>query len=410
MDARAPESKALLCAYHPQQLLPGLAAVIELRRHLKQPHDAPVTLLVWSDPGVGEHFLGRRRRAFEILLQAFPWVTLDFLSSTDVKASFSPVFRVRGKARWLRQRYGADAFGAVHYAHDIGSDFLAQSAMQAFPHAKRACFGDALGVVYSNDYYSRLTYPLASFPACLCTPRKTLTHLFWRLLRTYTLPLRSARLDPEFAVLILPCDPGGDFFPGKTLMPVERETLEQVLQGLAQGAGVTHDKSYVQMHLMLLGSYCESGFNSEDEELALYVDSARQHVPTGEPILLKAHPASFGTKVERLAGELSKRHPVTVLGDNAIPIEAMRHLAHCRSVISFSYSSVSLHYLYGSNVVHALTMDMIERHFPPASRPWIRDSNTLYLNQLSEAMRLRHQQLHQAAALAHHDPNTVPEN
>lgn len=396
MAAPAPEPSALLCAYYPQQLLPGLAAVTELRRHLKQPAHAPVTLLVWSDPGVGAHFLERRRQTFERLLKAFPWVTMDFLSPAEVKANFSPVFRVRGKARWLRQRHGVHAFDAVHYAHDIGSDFLAQSAMQAFPHARRACFGDALGVVYSNDYYTRLTYPLAPFPAYLRTPKKTLTHLFWRALRSHTLPPRRARLDAEFAVPILPCDPGGDFFPGKTLLPVARDTLEQVLGGLAQGAGHASDMSYAHMHLMLLGSYCESGFNSEEEELALYLEAAQLHVPTGEPILLKAHPASFGTKVERLANALGARHPVTLFGEDALPIEAMRHLARCRSVISFSYSSVSLHYLYGSNVVHALTQDLIERHFPPASRPWVMDSNALYLDQLTQAVQLRSKQLAEA--------------
>lgn len=388
-----PPTRVLLCAYYPQQLLPGLAAVIQLRKYLGHPVTASVTLLVWSDPGVGAPFLQLRCQAFKRLLQAFPWVELVFPSPEEIRTALSPNFRVRSKARWLLQRFGEDSFAAVHYAHDIGSDYLAQSAMQAFPHAVRACFGDALGVFYTNDYYTRLTYPLAKVPECFSSPWRTLINIFWRLKRAYTLPLPHRRLDANFAIPILLCDPGGDFLSGKTLLHVERDTLNQVLEGLAEGTAMPDSETFTDMHLMLLGSYCESGFTSEDSEIDLYLEAARLHVPLGEPILLKAHPASYGNKVQKLAQALQAQYPVTLSDADPLPIEAMRHFAHCRSVISFSYSSVSLHYLYGSAVVHALTDEMINAHFPLSIRPWMLESNTLYLNQLKYAKHLRTLQL-----------------
>lgn len=409
---------ALLCVYYPQQLLPGLAAIVQFRLQQGSDTDAPATVLVWSDPGIGTDFLNQRRQAFERLLKAFPWAALVFPSPQDIQAHLSPNFRVAAKARHLRQRFGADAFGAVFYAHDMGSDYLAQSAMQAFPRAQRVCFGDALGVVYSNDYYTRLTYPLAtSLLEGLKAPVRQLASIFWRCKRGFTLPRRRDRLDAGYAALILPCDPGGDFLPGKVLLEISRGTLDRVLAGLASGAeqgtgphaaldgGACADK-----HLMLLGSFSESGFTSEAEEREMYLQAARAHLPPGATVILKAHPASYGEKVRRIAEALAPHYQVESTATDALPIEALPHLARCRSVISFSYSSVSLHYLYGSRVVHAMTAGLIDRHFPPHMRQWMHESNELYLGQLEIASRLRQQQLgaHASAAPALPSPCGTP--
>jgi hypothetical protein len=385
---------ALLCAYYPQQLLPGLAGLLELRRHLGHERFAPASVLVLGDPSAGEHFLALRRQTFEQLLRPFGWVRLVFPGAAEVRAELSPNFRVARKARHLRQRFGADAFAVICYAHDMGHDFFAQSAMQAFPRARRACFGDALGVVYSNDYYTRQTYPLGTLRDFLRAPRAPLVNLLWRAKRAYTLPARGRRLDAEFAVPILPSDPGGDFLPGKTLLPVQRDVLDLVLDQLVQAAEVGGAAaSRPDRHLMLLGSFSESGFTTEALERDMYVEAARRHVPPGAPLLLKAHPASYGAKLQAIADALRAHCQVELSGADPLPIEALRGLAASRSVISFSYSSVSLHYLHGSNVVHAMTADLIERYFPPAIRGWMQESNELYLQQFELAKRMRREQL-----------------
>ena len=392
---------ALLCAYYPQQLLPGLAAIIEFRRRFGIDTEAPATVLVWSDPGVGAAFLAQRRQAFERLLQAFPWTTLVFPTPEDIRANLSPNARVPAKARHLRERFGGGAFAAVVYAHDIGSDYLAQSAMQAFPDARRVCYGDALGIVYSNDYYTRLTYPLGTPAQALAHPRRTLTHLLWRGLRHFRLPPRRKRLDADYAALILPCDPGEDFLPGKVLIDIGRDTLDQVTDRLARSAEPGRDTAAAAgKHLMLLGSFSESGFTSEEDEIGLYLQAARAHVPADGTLILKAHPASYGEKVRNIAAALGAHCRVEPAGADAMPIEVLRSLARCRSVISFSYSSVSLHYLHGSQVIHAMTPDLIDRYFPPHIRRWMHESNDLYLDQLAKASRLRRQQLGEDIAAA----------
>lgn len=387
---------SLMCLYYPQQLLPGLAAAIQLRRHEGAESTAPLLVLVWSDPGVAESVLRKREEAFELLLAPFTWVRLVFVPPDHVKANLSANLRVATKARYLQQRFGRNAFAAIYYAHDIGSDFFAQSAMQAFPRATRVCFGDALGVVYSNAYYTDQTFPIEPLVRCLRKPAQTLRNIFWRLKRRWTLPLPGSRLDAQYAVLILPCDPGGDFLPGKRVLVVDQRTLGIVLDGLAgavahcltaaqSGVDVGGDERFV----MLLGSFSESGLTTEPQECAMYVEAAQLHVPSGSVILLKAHPASYSGKIRRIADVLAERYRVEFAGNDALPIEALRALVENHRVISFSYSSVSLLYLYGSAVIHAMTTELIDKYFPADTQRWMHESNVLYLEQLEIAGALR---------------------
>jgi hypothetical protein len=66
----------------------------------------------------------------------------------------------------------------------------------------------------------------------------------------------------------------------------------------------------------------------------------------------------------------------------------MPSLAKHYKIISFSYSSVSLLFLYGSNVLHAMNDAMINMFFPEETRLWMRESNALYLQQIDIARRL----------------------
>ncbi len=385
-----------MCLYYPQQLLPGLAAVIQLRRHEGVASTAPLLVLVWSDPGVAESVLRKREEAFELLLAPFTWVRLVFMPPEHVRVNLSANLRVATKARYLQQRFGANAFAAIYYAHDIGSDFFAQSAMQAFPRATRVCFGDALGVVYSNAYYTDQTFPIAPLLRCLRRPVQTLRNILWRLKRRWTLPLPGDRLDAQYAALILPCDPGGDFLSGKRVLVVDQRTLRIVLDGLAGAVAhcVTATHSGVDVgvgarFVMLLGSFSESGLTTEPHECAMYVEAAQLHAPSGSVILLKAHPASYSGKVQRIADALAERYRVEFAGNDALPIEALRALVENHRVISFSYSSVSLLYLYGSAVIHAMTTEMIEKYFPADTQRWMHESNDLYLEQMEKARALR---------------------
>ena len=378
---------SLLCLYYPQQLLPGLAAVMSYRRHHGRDVKAPLTVLVWSHPATVHKTRARRLQAFKMLLEGFPWATLFFPEQNEVKAHLSHNSRVMRKADYLRGKYGLNAFTAVYFAHDISADFIAQSAMQAFPNAVRICFGDALGVVYSNDYFTDHTYAVGAAEA-LSRPMQTIRNLLFRLKRVWTLPSRSRRLNAEHAVLILPCDPGGDFLRGKQLLLVDIASLTEVLNTLSEATSLSINGKYntsadrQNAVVILLGSYSESKLTTEGQERDLYTQAARENIAKNQKIVLKPHPASSAEKTLRIQRALSAAYTVEIEDYDELPAEFIPALAEFDCVISFSYSSVSLKYLYGIDVLHALTDEMIKTYFPVKSWSWMRNSNDLYLEQL----------------------------
>lgn len=360
---------------------------MSFRRHCGTDAKAPLTVLVWSHPATEHKTRERRLQAFKVLLVGFPWATLFFPEQDEVKAHLSHNSRVMRKADYLRGKFGQSAFAAVYYAHDISADFIAQSAMQAYPNASRVCFGDALGVVYSDDYFTDQTYPVRAVEA-FSRPMRAIRNLLFRLKRVWTLPSRNRRLDAEHSVLILPCDPGGDFLRGKQMLLVDKESLTEVLYTLSEATSPSVNGKYgtsadrQNAVVILLGSFSESKLTTEDQERDLYTQAARENIAKNQKIVLKPHPASSAEKTLLIQKALSAAYTVEIEDYDELPAEFIPALAEFDSVISFSYSSVSLKYLYGIDVLHALTDEMIKTYFPDKSWSWMRNSNDLYLEQL----------------------------
>jgi hypothetical protein len=368
---------------------------MSFRHHQGRDVTAPLTVLIWSPATMDNAAREKRRQAFNVLLDGFSWTSIFFPDQAEVKLHLSHNATVLSKANYLRQKFGQNAFSTIYYAHDISADFIAQSAMQAFPTATRVCFGDALGVVYNNDYFTDHTYPV-NVTELVSRPMQTIRNVLFRLKRRWTLPSRSRCLDADYTVLILPCDPGGDFLVGKKLLPANNDYLHYVLTTLSSAAerhlkqepvketGIS-DKNVV----MLLGSYSESCLTTEEQECAMYVEAARLHVLPESKIILKAHPASREEKVLRIQQALSLHYGTVVIYNDELPIEVMSWLVNYANIISFSYSSVSLLYLYGSPVLHAMNNTLISLFFPKETQTWMLESNKLYLEQLAIAKQLR---------------------
>jgi hypothetical protein len=386
--------------------------VMSYRRHNGKDAKAPLTVLVWSHPATERKTLERRLQAFKVLLGGFSWVTLFFPEQDEVKSHLSHNSRVMKKAKYLRGKFGQDAFAVVYYAHDISADFIAQSAMQAYPHASRVCFGDALGVVYSNDYFTGQTYPVGAVDA-LSRPIRTIRNLLFRLKRTCTLPSSKRRLEAEHAVLILPCDPNGDFLRGKQMLLVDKPSLTEVLNTLSESAGVSVNGKYStsaarqDTAVILLGSYSESKLTTEDQERALYVQAVHKHIGKNQKIVLKPHPASRAEKALLIQKALSEAYAVEIDDYDEMPVEYIPALAEFNCIISFSYSSVSLKYLYGIDVLHALTDEMIKTYFPLKSWLWMRNSNDLYLSQLIAISDCKAVNTNQSATICSSNNNAI---
>lgn len=392
---KAAGSADLLCLYYPQQVLPALAAAITYRQRQGIDADRPLHALLWTAApnGVRE----RRRALVDTLLGAFPWVRLWAPSGPDLRRHLSPRRRAAAKARFLREQFRDAEIGAVFYPHGLTSDFLPLSMSRAFPAARRVCFGDGLGVVHTRAYFERHMYGATTLRDLLTTPGTALRHGLARLRRAWTGAGDKGTADSY--VLILPHDPAGDCLPGADLTIVPYACARDVQAALAATvqrrqteaeAGASGDGG--RAPLVLLGSFAESRMCAEADELALYREVLRTHLPRGSRVLLKPHAASNEAKVARLIGAIGSDYNTSVL-DRAIadvPIELLGGLLEDRLVLSFSYASVALTYFGLGEVRHVLTEELIERFFPPFVRPWMVENNQQYLQQQIEA-RQAHQ-------------------
>jgi hypothetical protein len=388
----AAEPTALVCVYYPQQILPGLAAVVRYRELHHIPSDAPILMLVWCPAGVAAQVRQRREVVMQRLVAAVPGAQLQFIGGDDAGRLQSGL-TMRGRAVRLAQRLAGVRIGQIYFAHDLTSDFIAQAAMQAWPEAARICFGDAWGVVYTNRHFEAHTFPCR--PSMLLRPRdllrNCLTRARRRLLRT---PQRRV-LDAQYAMLILPSDPGGDFLPGKELVRVGPRVVQSVLAQLAQAFAAEALLLQGAAAVLLIGSYAESRLCSEDQEIALYLDAVRQHVGAGTRIVLKPHPAGEPAKVDRIAEALSQAGYVTERVPpllDEVPVELIAHRWAPAAILSFSYSSVSLAYLGYPAVIHAMTEAFVYKHFPRRCAGWMQESNALYLAEMEAARAAREQE------------------
>ena len=241
-----------------------------------------------------------------------------------------------------------------------------------------------------------MAYPVPSAGEIFKGPHRVLRNLLCRLKRKWTLPSKDRRLDAQYALPILPCDPGGDFLKNKTLLGVDNNNVLHVRNALsasverhlskAKLAATTNEKADF---VILVGSYTESGLTTEERELALYNEVANLYIAAGSRIALKPHPVSSERKVARIRRELSSNYDVHIMGYGELPIESMPALLADSKVISFSYSSISLLYLYNCKVLHVLNQSLINKYFPADARQWLGDSNKLYLDQLAMVDKMR---------------------
>lgn len=396
VESHTDSAVSLLCLYYPQQLLPALASLLSFRRDQAKAESGRAIALVWMPPGTSRETRERRLNTFSALLEQFPWVEILAPSDEEVGQHLSQHLTVMRKAEYLRGLLEPAGISDIHYAHDISADFLAQSVMQAFPQAARVCYGDALGVVYENSYFESLTYPLRNARALLKEPAGYARNIAARLRRRWLRPGSTRQLEATHVSLILPCDPGQNFLRGKTMLPVPRNLVLDLLQALATGlrdrklGTLPASAAQEQTCLMILGSYAESKLCTVENEVALYADAARRHVPAGGSLILKPHPASRREKVVLIAQRLRAGYNVEIVDEemDEVPVETLVDAIEHLRILSFSYASVSMTYLGAKHVEHVLTDELIESHFPPKTRGWIQDSNSLYLDQLMAASKL----------------------
>jgi len=144
----AAKPASLLLVSFPHQLLHALSALRHERKQSGVAEDAPAILLFWSYQAANHAADSEVRKFLKQALLVFPWVRLNIPSRRARTMHLSPYRRLIDRVKWLLHYLGDTNYEACYFSHDASADHTAQALMQAFPTARRICYGDPPGFLY----------------------------------------------------------------------------------------------------------------------------------------------------------------------------------------------------------------------------------------------------------------------
>lgn len=368
---------SLISIDHITQLIPALAAFeYEQSKNLSMQKQ----LLVFTKPHLV--FDSIKIDHIQALLSTQPNAVLMIGDTLFQHSKLLSKLPVRTRVLPLRKALKDYTILDIYYSHDISSDFWNQALMQALPKAKRICYGDALGLVYTQSYFTQLMYQIYD-------QKKLLIHnILARIKRYFLFPSKRKQLQADEAILAIPCDPGGDFLPNCKLTMLKKEALQSCVKNLAEK--IPEYRRHMQelvsggvdCYLLMLSNFTESKLTSLEHEIALYQDILAIHAQKNSIVILKPHPAHQPDCFNAIVHHLSQEYQIKVIDPQFyhLPIELAETLVQQCTILSLSYSSISLPYIYAKQVSHVLTQELINKHFSPEKMNWFSQSNDLYLN------------------------------
>ena len=372
-------SRGIAVLYLAHQVIPAIAAARTWRADRGVASEDELAILAdtpedWSPTRIAEV-----RALLERLASPFPWVRVLPALSAEHRALFRPTASARTRADGIARLLGEPVPREIYYPLD--SRFTPQSLAHAFPEAHRVTFGDALGVVYSPSYFERMAQP--PLPRLARRIRAGVARAIGWL---------PPYAPPQTAALILPADPGGDVLPGRRLLvpsvSAVREILETMTTAVPElGAATDRFLAKAGPHtVMVLGNLTEAGITSDDGELSLYRRVLERHVPRGSAVLLKPHPGGDPQRVRALLETAGTTWRLEAMAPELapVPIELAAKLVTSATVLSFSYTSISLRHVYGAPVIHVLDQALIDELVLPSKRAWMSESNRQYLEILGK--------------------------
>lgn len=356
---------AVVALNFPHSAIGALTAVRHVRAGRGERLDEPVHVIA-----IEQSLLPQATETLRDLVSRFPEVQLWVPTPEEQHTHFRRSRPLRSRSRDIRKRLGGSV-RELYYSHDFHLSFIPQSLMWAWPDARRVCFGDALGIAYSLRHY-RQTY---------LSRRRQL----WDDVRTgaaRVIGFLPRRLDADIACLVLPRDPGGDFFLRKRLEVPPVATVREVLALMSAGVRTRLERIPLSAEWLLLLSNFSGGLLARvEDELRLYEEILSRFVPAHSKVLVKPHPGTPMTLLEAMDRDLRVRWDLEILDPSLkyVPIETMTELVTKTTVLSTSFTTVSLPYLHGSKVIHALDDSLIDRWILPGRRKWVREGNDEYL-------------------------------
>lgn len=291
--------------------------------------------------------------------------------------NFSFVKKVISKSEALRKK----EFDEIYFSHDLNEGSL-EPLFEKFSQAKRICYGDSFGLVYTKESFFRLLEN---------SKKKSNFQKLKQIFEKYHYKLNNASIKAQQAVLILPVDQSGIYFqnvpllvcPKSTVLGVLKKTLvscsdlQRYIQKILKSAD---DK---KIFLFLTENFAEANFIEIEREIEMYTAIIKKYCKIRDIIYLKSHP---GESLERNKKIISK------LGNYQIyeidqrykryPIELWQDLLKIATVISVAYPVLSLKYLYDIDIIQPMDNNLIIKWFPQDKQAYLKDSIGQYMKPL----------------------------
>lgn len=138
-------------------------------------------------------------------------------------------------------------------------------------------------------------------------------------------------------------------------------------------------------YLLMHSNFTESKLTTIENEIALYKEILSTHAQKGNTVIIKPHPAHNPELFLLIINALKEEYKIQIIDHqyNHLPIELAESLVMGCEVLSVSYSSISLPYLYDKRVKHVLTQELVNKYFSIEKMSWFIESNNLYISMIN---------------------------
>jgi len=382
----------LISLFHPGNVLAAMTAV-KWFGHLKYGKEDANLIVLIHVPGLSENNLNEIKEVIDRIIAIKGIVKSIIITDDDLKAakSIHPWKRFSAALNKFKDIVGTGDVDEVYYAHDIVGN-IAELAMNSFPHAQHISFGDALGSIYNKEFHLALASgnTIDKKNIFLKFLKKIINHSKERVVKIIC--GGPVHFQATKAVLILPIDQTGNCLDEMELHIVPKDFVRTLLEECA--SSTTDLNTYCQdlisnnnqsKYLLLLDNFSDGNFISFENEVNLYTDIINHYVPQGSFVMIKPHPLSVKPVADALCKNIESDYDTVIIKKefSKYPIELWVNLISSCNVISFSYPSISLSYLYGKNVMYLLNPDIIERYFPEKFHASFKNADEVYRGQLN---------------------------
>jgi hypothetical protein len=351
--------------------------------------DKGQVVVVISHPGMPDPVLLESKKIIERITSGLGWKRPVLILDEQRRSISDPRTPYSWILREFKHLIDLDEISEFYFAHDIVGN-IPELAMNAFPKAKRITFGDALGSIYDKRYHLELASSPNSQPG-VSNVKKDLPEIIRSVPKRFKHILLSSinilrrQHQADKAVLILPMDQTGKCLDSLELSVVPKWLVNKVIQDCNKGLPelVQYCKNLVKSttgprYVFLLENIADGGFASVESEVKMYEEMININIPKGSTIFIKSHPLSV-LPVEKYLCERLERDYLAIIISNEFrryPIELWDELVKNCEILSMSYGTISLRYLYGINTKYAMKYSIIEY--------WnsYKNAHDLYYNQL----------------------------